>query len=97
MPVASTHSRSFKIPFLVEPGREAEIELIKLFVSRDFGKTWSFAEEVKPEARCFRFRAPENGIYWFGTQIVTTGDQLNPENPGLIKASLILVVNIRAG
>jgi PDZ domain len=68
--VVEIQYRTIGIPFYVEPGKQNDIECLRLFVSQDRGKTWQRQAECKPNEKHFHFVAPDDGLYWFAMQIV---------------------------
>jgi hypothetical protein len=73
-------SRTFRIPFaLPVPDRAKVVKEVRLYVSRDRGKTWTFVEPAAtPDGRAFVFTAPEDGLYWFGLRSVTLDGTIVP-------------------
>ena len=70
--IAVTKQNDVEIPFNVRPGSTPETQptSVRVFVSWDHGKSWHFYEEKKPEDAKFRFRAKQDGEYWFALQVV---------------------------
>jgi hypothetical protein len=77
--------RQFLIPFTIDKKAAEKIKEMRLFVSRDKGKTWELYSQVPAKWGEFIFRAPENGNYWFATQALGTDGRLSPKS----KAALI--------
>jgi hypothetical protein len=67
-----TKQTEVDIPFSVRQGTTAESQpaSVRVFVSWDKGKSWHFYDERKPEDARFRFRAKQNGEFWFATQVI---------------------------
>jgi hypothetical protein len=77
-----------EIPFTVRSGTTPQTQptAIRVFVSWDRGKTWHFYEEIRPEAARFRFRARQDGEFWFATQTIDRSgkpDNAEPRSPQL--------------
>jgi hypothetical protein len=77
-----TKQNEVDIPFNVRAGATAESQpaSVRVFVSWDRGKSWHFYDERKPEDSRFRFRAKQDGEFWFATQIIDrSGRPAGPE------------------
>jgi hypothetical protein len=85
-----TDSREFLIPFRVDPGRGDEINEVRLYVSRDRGKTWVKAGTQSPSSDGFPFTAPEDGLYWFSVQMVTSDGRPHPADTAALSPGLKL-------
>jgi hypothetical protein len=73
------NSREFCIPFTLKTSDATDI---RLYVSRDEGKTWHEEQSIKLEAskaRDFTFHASADGIYWFAIQLVKKDGALDPK------------------
>jgi hypothetical protein len=57
--------RSFDIPFFVDPTTREQTREVILYVSKDHGRTVEIADRQLPTAKCFHYRAPGDGMYWF--------------------------------
>jgi hypothetical protein len=67
-----TKQTEVEIPFSLRTGGAAESQpaSVRVFVSWDKGKSWHFYDERKPEDTRFRFRAKQDGEFWFATQVM---------------------------
>src|SRR5215218_6873508 len=67
-----TKQTEVEIPFNVRAGATTDSQpaSVRVFVSWDKGKSWHFYDERKPEDARFRFRAKQDGEFWFATQII---------------------------
>ncbi len=83
-------SRTFQIPFKVDPTKSEEILLL---VSRDQGKTWRLAAKVLSTDPSFNFQAPEDGIYWFSVQQVDEQGRLEPADRERLRPTLRICVD----
>jgi len=72
--------RKFRIPckILKEPEKVKEV---RLFVSRDMGKSWKLCDHAAARRGDFIFLAPEKGLYWLAIQILHTDGSLTPMTP----------------
>src|SRR5437016_1844112 len=83
-----TKQNDVEIPFNVRPGTSAESQpsSVRIYVSWDRGQNWHFYDERKPEDARFRFRAKQDGEFWFATQTVNRSgkpDSAEPRRPQL--------------
>jgi hypothetical protein len=98
-----TQSRSFQIPFDVDPGGPP-VKKVVLHVSEDYGKSYQEAASAPPTEKFFRFQARQDGWYWFAVQTVDTSGRAYPANVNLATPGLKVcvdtqppVVTVRAG
>jgi beta-lactamase regulating signal transducer with metallopeptidase domain len=82
--VLQVNQRTFKIPFQVSP-EERRVREIKLFVSRDCGRTWEQTARAAPDQKEFTFNAPADGTYWF---TVATVDDTGRQSPAEVSATV---------
>src|SRR5882672_7859093 len=59
--------RQFNIPFKNDE-RNVNIAQLRLYVSTDQGRSWQHSVSAAPDARQFRYNAPQDGYYWFAVQ-----------------------------
>jgi hypothetical protein len=83
-----TKQSEVEIPFTVRGGTTPETQptSVRIFVSWDSGQTWHFYEERRPEDARFRFRARQDGEFWFATQTIDRSgrpDSAEPRSPQL--------------
>jgi hypothetical protein len=88
-----TKQSEVEIPFSVRPGSTAETQptRVRIFVSWDHGRTWHFYDERKPEDARFRFRAKQDGEFWFATQTIDRSGR--PDSPEPRSPQLRLVID----
>lgn len=69
-PIVAARQRSFVIPFRVAPPPPGlkELPQVDLHVSTDQGRTWQVRVSAKVNEHGFRFRADEDGEYWFAVR-----------------------------
>jgi RNA polymerase sigma factor (sigma-70 family) len=58
-------TRSFDLPFRVDPMTREIVGGFILYVSKDNGHTVEIADRKPPTAQRFHYQAPDDGIYWF--------------------------------
>jgi hypothetical protein len=78
--VPVSNQRGFQIPLDIEPAVRQQLKEIRLFVSRDQGKSWDQRESAKPEQNGFVFHANEDGLYWFRVAAVDLQGRQEPED-----------------
>ena len=86
--VTEHNSRSFRIPFNIDPEQKAEIKEIALIVSEDQGQKWTPVERAAPDARAIAFKATHDGEYWFAVQTVSKDGRLYPPNSATIEPKM---------
>src|SRR5262249_23012366 len=76
-----TNKLRFRIPFHYDPQEMQQLEAkeIRLYLSRDRGRTWQQINNVTPEAAKFNFQAQSDGEYWFAVRTVDVRGRLHPE------------------
>jgi hypothetical protein len=77
-----TKQAEVEIPFTVKSGStpQSQPTSVRIFISWDAGKSWHFYDERKPEDARFKFRARQDGEFWFATQTIDrTGRPDSPE------------------
>lgn len=98
--VIAVKDRNLMIPVRVNPERAGEICELRLFVSKDQGKTWAQSGVAKAGLDSFAYLAPADGLYWFTLQVIGQKGQAEPadlstfpphlkvrvESPGATKA-----------
>jgi hypothetical protein len=85
--------KKFRIPADVSASARNQVKLIRLFVSRDQGKTWAIAGQILPDQDHFLYSAPEDGLYWFGVQTVDTKGAKHPQNTTMLRVDLTVRVD----
>lgn len=66
--VHELNTRGFLLPLNVDPKLQDEFERVRLFVSKDQGKTWNHERDCKPSDKRVVFLADHDGHYWFAIQ-----------------------------
>jgi hypothetical protein len=88
-----TRKRDFLIPFEPEDGRR--ITQVRLYVSTDEGKHYEPVASAAPSERQFRYRALDDGWYWFSVQTVDERGQANPPDVSRHPPGLKICVDTR--
>jgi beta-lactamase regulating signal transducer with metallopeptidase domain len=86
--------RTFKIPFQVA-AEERRVREIKLFVSRDSGRTWEQTATARPDEKEFNFSAPADGTYWFTVATVDANGLQSPSDVSTSPPGLKVVVDTK--
>ena len=84
-----TRSRSFNIPFNLEPG--AKPKEVQLYYAINGGPWKFYARQDPRRASRFRFRTVQDGEYWFATKTVEGDRRVQPS--GLLKPELQVVID----
>lgn len=65
-PVSYLRQSTFAIPF----NATADTVEVQLYVSIDRGSSWHLYAQQRPDAKRFRFRASQDGEYWFASRTI---------------------------
>ncbi|EMI18616.1 putative secreted protein [Rhodopirellula maiorica SM1] len=79
-PVAVLNSRSFKIPFNVDPTGSRPVE-VRLYVNRGGKSEWEHFDSKPPTIREFAFSSDKDGVYLFATQTLDSSGSAHPAGP----------------
>src|SRR5665213_1853469 len=83
-----TKQLSFRIPFHYDSNELSRLGAreIRLYVSRDRGRTWQLDKTVvseqgrfNPDANKFKFQATADGEYWFLVRTLDSKNHLHPD------------------
>jgi hypothetical protein len=87
-----TKQSDVEIPFSVRAGTSPETEptAVRVFVSWDQGKSWHFYDERRPEEGRFRFRARQDGEFWFATQTIDRSGRTDTPQPKAPQLRLVI-------
>lgn len=72
-----TRNRQFRVPFNLGAGAQT-LDSLQLYVSTDFGKSWTQVASAPPNQGYFRFATERDGQFWFAVQ---TTDKNNRPYP----------------
>jgi hypothetical protein len=92
IPTAPIHTNKlkFRIPFHYDSAELSRLGAreIRLYASRDRGRTWQQTQAVTPDAGKFNFQATSDGEYWFIVRTLDARNHLHPDgnitDPGLM-------------
>ena len=93
VPTIYHKSRSFRIPFNVEPADRPRLKEVQLWVSEDSGYSWKPVSVTTPDRPAFTFRAARDAEYWFAVRTVDTKGQLFPGEDEKVEPSMKVVVD----
>jgi hypothetical protein len=87
-----TRQTDVEIPFSVRAGAtpQSQPTAVRVFVSWDRGQSWHFYDERKPTDRRFRFRAKQDGEFWFATQTIDASGKADSPEPRTPQLRLII-------
>lgn len=89
-----TNKLRFRIPFHYDAQEMQRLEAkeIRLYLSRDKGRTWQQIQNVAPDSAKFNFQAQGDGEYWFAVRTVDGRGRLHPD-AAVIEAGLQVIVD----
>jgi hypothetical protein len=94
--VWEVQGRNFALPVRIDPARRTGVTGVRLFVSRDDGKTWEHYKDTGPDEDRVQFSAPRDGTYWFAVQVVLKEDAKDPPDlKDLVPAMKVYVNSAR--
>ena len=93
IPVIHHKSRSFRIPFNVDPAERPRLKEVQLWVSTDEGYTWNPNTSTTPDRPYFTFRATEDDEYWFAVRTLDLQGRLYPGDDEQVEPSMKVVVD----
>jgi hypothetical protein len=85
--------KTFQVPIHIEADKRENLELVKIYVSEDRGKTWKLQKEGKSTAKKLMITVLDDGLYWFALQTMTKDGQFEPADPDDFEPSLKVFVN----
>jgi hypothetical protein len=86
-------SRSFRIPFNVDPADRPRLSEVELWVSDDSGFSWKPVSRTTPDRPAFTFRAPRDAEYWFAVRTIDTAGKRYPGEDEGVEPSMRVVVD----
>lgn len=93
VPTVYHKSRSFRIPFNVEPADRPRLKEVQLWVSEDSGFHWEPRSRTTPDRPSFTFRAARDGEFWFAVRTLDSRGQLFPSEEEKVEPSMKVVVD----
>jgi hypothetical protein len=93
VPLIYQKSRSFRVPFHLDPAERARRRELQLWVSDDFGRSWKQRGTTTPDRPSFTFREPHDGEFWLAVRTVDAQGQLHPGNDAEIEPSIKVIVD----
>ncbi len=92
--VLHVRQRQFQIPIQIDSQRRAQVDRLTLWVSTDFGNTYSQSEVAEPTKKGFTFHAKNDGVYWFIVQVQSDGKR-DPTDLAAAKPNLKIRVDTK--
>ena len=84
--------RQFKIPFKNDQ-KNGNITQVRLYVSRDQGRSWNLTATAAPEEQGFRFSTAQDGSFWFAVQTVDSQNKLFPRSDNDFRPELKVIID----
>lgn len=85
--------RAFRIPLDLRDGQSRSIESIRLYVSRDAGKTWTMHAEAPPSTDVMTYRAESDGPCWLAIAMVDRDGNQLPKRIEEVEPGLKVVID----
>src|SRR5438046_582841 len=76
--VTEIRYRSFAMPLNYAPGAQGTVKGVRVYVSKDRGKTWVYYKDCETGERWVTFHAAHDGLYWFALQLALDGGTRDP-------------------
>ncbi len=93
VPTLYHKSRSFRIPFNVEPADRPRLKEVQLWVSEDSGFGWKLASRTTPDRPSLTFRSTRDAEYWFAVRTLDIKGKLYPSDDETPEPSMKVVVD----
>ncbi|WP_166821460.1 fibronectin type III domain-containing protein [Thalassoroseus pseudoceratinae] len=89
-----TNKTEFRIPYRFDPEEMRRIgaQEIRLYESRDQGRSWQLAKAVDPKMGRFDYQATRDGEFWFAVRTLDGRNQLYPAG-GITEPGLQVVID----
>jgi hypothetical protein len=72
-------TRQFVVPLRIDPLQRDKLCHVRVFVSKDQGKSWKHEKDCSTADDMIKFTAPNDGLYWFALQVVSKDGTKEPE------------------
>jgi hypothetical protein len=95
VPTIYHKSRSFRIPFNVDPAERSRLKEVQLWVSNDDGFTWKPNTATTPDRPSFTFKATADDEYWFAVRTLDTQGHLYPSDNEQVEPSMKVIVDTK--
>lgn len=86
-------SRSFRVPFQIDPAERARRRELQLWSSDDQGRHWKQQGVTTPDRPAFNFNVAQDGEYWLAVRSVDAQGRLFPADDARIEPSMKIVVD----
>ncbi|WP_406701020.1 hypothetical protein V5E97_19730 [Singulisphaera sp. Ch08] len=88
-------SRSFRVPFQINPAERARRRELQLWISDDQGRHWKQQGVTTPDRPAFTFNTEHDGEYWLAVRSVDEQGRLFPADDVRIEPSMKIVVDTK--
>ncbi|WP_422930362.1 hypothetical protein [Singulisphaera sp. PoT] len=86
-------TRTFRVPFNLNPADQAKRKELQLWVSSDSGVSWKPKDSIAPTQSYFMFEAPEDGEFWLAVRTVDFEGRVYPRTNDQIVPSMRVIVD----
>ncbi|AGA30470.1 hypothetical protein [Singulisphaera acidiphila] len=86
-------SRSFRVPFQIDPAERARRRELQLWSSDDQGRHWKQQGATTPDRPAFNFNVAQDGEYWLAVRSVDAQGRLFPADDARIEPSMKIIVD----
>lgn len=83
-------SRDLEVPYRWTGAIAGAVSVV-LYYSADRGQSWQTAGQAAPHVRSFRFKAPDDGEYWFAIRTYDAANRAAPAEP--LSAEMRVIVD----
>jgi hypothetical protein len=92
IPTLYSKSRSFRIPFNIDPADRKRLREVQLWASEDQGEHFEPKSRTTIERPYFPFRAAHDGEYWFAVQTTDVSGRVLPDK-GDVEPNMKVIVD----
>jgi hypothetical protein len=91
--VVEIQTRQFAMPLNVASNRQQPIQRVRLFISRNQGKTWTHHKDFRPTDNQVTFQAERDGLFWFALQVEFKDGKSEPTRLADLAPAMKVFVN----
>ncbi len=92
VPTLHHKSRSFRIPFNVDPADRPRLKEVQLWAS-EVGNDWKPVSRTTPDRPSLTFRSTKDGEYWFAVRTLDNKGKLYPGEDEAVEPSMKVIVD----
>jgi len=89
-------TRSFRVPFNLNPSDQSKRRELQLWVSTDSGASWKPKDSTTSNQAYFTFEAPQDGEFWLAVRSLDSAGRLHPGTNDQITPNMKVVVDTKA-